>query len=279
MAKSPNPTRATSVRPSRCMVGTTPSEQRVAALKTAVGGSGSASSLLIAVDAADGGGAVGVDETLRDGEAVVCQRLAVAGEACCRGDDVRVVADVGDPTVPVSDEVRHGLVGRLLVVDADDVRVQPARRAVDEDERAGPRSASQEWSPAVGTTRSPETRRRSSSVEDAELTVLIAVRRRDEDGSSLLRPGVLDRLDQGGEERVRDRLDDEPDGGVRSASQGPGHQVGGVAEILHDACTRSRVAAATRGSSLRTLDAVRRLTPAVVATSRRMLRSLLMSSP
>ena len=94
--------------------------------------------------------------------------------------------------------------------------------------------ASQEWSPAVGTTSSPETRRRSSSRRRRGASRLgVPVGRGDQDRLAVVRGGGLDRRDELGEERVGDRLDDQADGRVGAAPQRAGHQVRRVAQVLH----------------------------------------------
>ena len=69
------------------------------------------------------------------GQAGAKKRVLVAAIAIARRGDRMEVAEEGDAPVAVSDEVLDGLPRTLPVGRADGVRVEEARRAVDEDDR------------------------------------------------------------------------------------------------------------------------------------------------
>jgi hypothetical protein len=90
-----------------------------------------------------------VDEPWVLADAVLRERLAVSPQPLCRGEDLRLIAEEGDPAVAAGDEVRDGRSSAPDVVAEDRVSVEELRRAVDEDQtdpgggvaRAAPRSA------------------------------------------------------------------------------------------------------------------------------------------
>ncbi len=206
------------------------------------------------------------------GESVLRHRLAVAGQAGRGRRHVRVVADVGDVAVPVRDQVGRRVVGRPLVVDADDVGLE-SRRRLGRRARAGspsrPATSGHRRSaraagprPAAAAARSTTRASRSG----------VAVRGGDEDRLALRRR-LPTRRRRPARRRTGRRWTRRParwSRRCRLAASGPSGPACSCSSSI-TARTRARVSAATRGSSLRTREAVRRLTPAASATSRKRL--------
>ena len=105
------------------------------------------------------GGAPAVDQFLVHLDPVPGQGVAVTAQAGGRGRDGGRVADADRAPVPVGDEVSHGVEGRAMVIDPDQVRREARRLPVHEHdgdpERAEP-GVVIAWS---GQSSSPATRR------------------------------------------------------------------------------------------------------------------------
>ncbi len=97
---------------------------------------------LVEIEQRRGGGtgqlravSVNPDQLLSHIDPGVGERVTVARQACGGGADCRRVADVGDPAVPVVNEMAHRSARGSAVVDAYQVGVQASRATVDEDHR------------------------------------------------------------------------------------------------------------------------------------------------
>ena len=167
--------------------------------------------------------------------------------------------------MPVGDEMSRGVERGAVVVDLDEVRGQAGRRPVDEhDGHAG-------IEPGMVTAGRAEQQPGDPPLhhapDDIPFPARVTPGARDEHGPAVPRHLKLHRVDDFGEERIGDGLHHEPDRGVRSRPQRPGHRIGLETRSSIASLTRSRVTGATRGSSFSTREAVRRLTPAAFATS------------
>ena len=159
------------------------------------------------------------------------KRVAVTAQAGGRGRDGRRVAHVGDAPVPVGDEVGHGVEGRAMVVDLDQVRGEAGRRPVDEhDGHPGAEPGMITGGRAEQQSRDPP---RHQATDDIALPARIAPRARDEHRPAVPRHLQLNRVDDVGEERISDGLHDEPDRRVRPGPQRPGHRIGLEPQLEH----------------------------------------------
>ena len=155
----------------------------------------------------------GAHELLVGGQAGVAQRGAVAREALGGGVERRRVADVGDPLVAVSDEVRDRGAGAADVVEQDGVGVDAARRAIEEDDRDAVVELGLQVAVVVAGGDDEQRVDRAPQQPQDQLALALGVllaRAGDEDVAAGVR-GVLDRPRDGRVERVGDVLDHEPE--------------------------------------------------------------------
>jgi hypothetical protein len=165
------------------------------------------------------------------------------------------------------------------VVQQHGVGVDPARRAVEEDDRRAGADLGQQV--AMVASRGDDQQRvdRSAQQPEDQLTLPLGVllaRAGDEDVAASVR-GVLDRARDRGVERVGDVLDDQPErvGPPWRSERATSLRANPSRAIA--ASTRAAVSARTPASRFTTRETVFRLTPAVLATSR--IVGLATSSP
>ena len=193
---------------------------RLLAVKSAVGVVGH---LQQPRDGGPGGGDVAV-AGLQQGrvlrEAGGGERLAVAGDALAHRVELGVVGDAGDPRVAVGDQVLDRAAGAAEVVEQHGVGLDPVWRAVEEDGARGRREVA-----VIGAGGDDQQRVDAPAQQRRhELPLALGVLAGgggDEEEAAVAR-GCLDRLGDGGVERVGDVLDHEPErrGGAAVAQRG-----------------------------------------------------------
>ena len=197
-------------------------------------------------------------------------RGPVAGQSrLCRGD-VGAVPEKGDPAVPVAEQVLGREPRTALVVDQHPVGDLVVEFAVDQDQRIAPGGQGSEM-------RGPRADRRDDEAVDPAgeqvahpclLPLGVVVQARGEDRDPAVAAGVLDGPQDAAGEGVAEPVHQHAHrrAALVEPAEAAGRGVGPVAQFTATRWTRSRVAAATPGSSLTTRLTVFQLTPATAAT-------------
>ena len=132
----------------------------------------------------------------------------------------------------VTDEMGRGIECGLVVVNLDEVRGKAGRRAVDEHDGHAPGVE-----PGVVVAgrgeQEPGDPPLHHAPDDVAFPLRITPGARNQHGPAVTGHLQLHRVDDLGEERVGDGLDDEPDRGVGSRAQRPSHLVWLEAQVVH----------------------------------------------